>query len=354
MKLLITFTVLIITFLSGSNLASKYKEMMNMPSNPTQGIIKDKIEDSVSTDTQQTYDLADDIKKIKALKRDTFESSSEFNARIAAAIAKLRNKVKFFARNGSKEYSAGTATMESYDADKERMKLRLTWNNDLKSVFPEIKNLTTVYLNISRKEAKALFSDQPTHYFHITITHLNNSFTISKMLIYDKYKLYKSDSVKPLVKQSNNTTYTTHSTTIPVPQNKKQKNCQSYIATRSLNIRSYPDKGNNIIGKLYRNEEVCIYDFSGKWGRFDKGYVSGKYLKHKAQKMYRTLGVIYGLDPYGDGFLSIRTKPRGREIGRLYNGNKVEILGKRGKWYKIKTLNTGLVGWSHANWISVR
>ncbi len=197
-KILI-FSILATSLSYSTDLSSKYKEMMNTPSNPTQGSIKDKLEDSVSTDTQQTYDLADDIKKIKALKRDTFESSSEFNARIAAAIAKLRNKVKFFARNGSKEYSAGTATMESYDADKERMKLRLTWNNDLKSVFPEIKNLTTVYLNISRKEAKALFSDQPTHYFHITITHLNNSFTISKMLIYDKFELHK-----PFQKKYNN------------------------------------------------------------------------------------------------------------------------------------------------------
>ena len=40
--------------------------------------------------------------------------------------------------NASKEYSAGTAQMKSYDADRERMQLSLTWNSDLKTIFPEI------------------------------------------------------------------------------------------------------------------------------------------------------------------------------------------------------------------------
>lgn len=64
-------------------------------------------------------------------------------------------------------------------------------------------------------------------------------------------------------------------------------------------------------------------------------------------------GVVSGLDPNGDGFLSIRTKPKGAEIGRLYNGNKVKILKKSGKWYKIKT-SSGKTGWSHGNWIMTK
>ena len=66
------------------------------------------------------------------------------------------------------------------------------------------------------------------------------------------------------------------------------------------------------------------------------------------------IGIVYGLDPNGDGFLSIRRKPKSTEIGRLYNGSKVELLGKRGKWYKVKDLRSGTVGWSHSKWISVQ
>lgn len=66
------------------------------------------------------------------------------------------------------------------------------------------------------------------------------------------------------------------------------------------------------------------------------------------------LGTIYGLDPNGDGFLSIRKKPKSTEIGRLYNGDKVKILDRSGKWYKIKDIRSNRVGWSHSNWIKTR
>ncbi len=68
---------------------------------------------------------------------------------------------------------------------------------------------------------------------------------------------------------------------------------------------------------------------------------------------HRVIGTVYGLDPYGDGFLSIRKKPNSTEMGKLYNGDKVEILGKSGKWYKIKDPRTGRIGWSHNNWIRI-
>jgi len=67
----------------------------------------------------------------------------------------------------------------------------------------------------------------------------------------------------------------------------------------------------------------------------------------------RIIGTVYGLDPNGDGFLSIRKKPRAEEIGRLYNGDRVEILGQNGKWYKIKEIKSRKVGWSHSNWIMI-
>ncbi|WP_342359736.1 SH3 domain-containing protein [Terrarubrum flagellatum] len=51
-----------------------------------------------------------------------------------------------------------------------------------------------------------------------------------------------------------------------------------------------------------------------------------------------SLGQIVGLDPNGDGFLSVRSGPGGqpyREIDRLFNGNKVAVCGNRGLWYQI-------------------
>jgi len=67
----------------------------------------------------------------------------------------------------------------------------------------------------------------------------------------------------------------------------------------------------------------------------------------------KSIGVVFGLDPYGDGFLSIRKKPNSTEIGRLYNGDRVEILGRSGKWYKIRDSRTGKIGWSYGKWIRI-
>jgi hypothetical protein len=49
-------------------------------------------------------------------------------------------------------------------------------------------------------------------------------------------------------------------------------------------------------------------------------------------------GVITGLNPRGDGFLSVRSGPGGRpfrELDRLSNGNEVYLCGKRGPWRAI-------------------
>jgi hypothetical protein len=48
-------------------------------------------------------------------------------------------------------------------------------------------------------------------------------------------------------------------------------------------------------------------------------------------------GVIVGLNPRGDGFLSVRSGPGGNysEMDRLYNGNVVQICGYRGAWMAV-------------------
>jgi hypothetical protein len=47
-------------------------------------------------------------------------------------------------------------------------------------------------------------------------------------------------------------------------------------------------------------------------------------------------GLVVGLDPNGDGFLSVRSGPGGRryhEVDRLFNGNQVFICERNGPWY---------------------
>lgn len=49
-------------------------------------------------------------------------------------------------------------------------------------------------------------------------------------------------------------------------------------------------------------------------------------------------GTIVGLDPHGDGFLSVRSGPGGRqfrEIDRVYNGMHVKICDEHGPWLGV-------------------
>ena len=55
--------------------------------------------------------------------------------------------------------------------------------------------------------------------------------------------------------------------------------CAKYIVTiEELNIRDKPGKPSNVLGMVKKDDTVCVYKFSGKWGRTDKGWISGKYL----------------------------------------------------------------------------
>ncbi len=51
------------------------------------------------------------------------------------------------------------------------------------------------------------------------------------------------------------------------------------IKVKQLNIRDKPGKPSKIVDRVNIRDSVCIYEFIGKWGRTDQGWISGKYLK---------------------------------------------------------------------------
>ena len=63
--------------------------------------------------------------------------------------------------------------------------------------------------------------------------------------------------------------------------------------------------------------------------------------------------VVTGLDPNGDGFLSVRTGPgsKFRKLDELHNGDSVRTCAKQGAWYGIYYGSPRKVGWVHGNWL---
>lgn len=60
---------------------------------------------------------------------------------------------------------------------------------------------------------------------------------------------------------------------------------------------------------------------------------------------------VVGLDPNGDGFLSVRGGPGGefREVGRIYQADRVTVLEASGRWLHLRY--AGGDGWSHSRYL---
>lgn len=62
---------------------------------------------------------------------------------------------------------------------------------------------------------------------------------------------------------------------------------------------------------------------------------------------------VTGLDPNGDGFLSVRAGPgtQFRKIDELYNGITVRPCAKQGSWWGVYYSQPRRKGWVHGNWL---
>lgn len=115
----------------------------------------------------------------------------------------------------------------------------------------------------------------------------------------------------------------------------------------SLNVRFGAGTNNTIIGSLKPNQTVTITGESGSWYKIDfngkVGYVSKQYITITAEgnntdggnnsAPSTIVGTVFDITTK----LNIRSSAStsGSIIGYLYNGNKVNITGETGNWYKI-------------------
>ncbi len=85
---------------------------------------------------------------------------------------------------------------------------------------------------------------------------------------------------------------------------------------------------------------------------FEEGH-GGTYLSNVSavQTSANSIYEVVGLDPNGDGFLSVRGGPGGkyREVGRIYQADRVTVLEASGRWLHIRY--AGGEGWSHTRYL---
>ena len=103
--------------------------------------------------------------------------------------------------------------------------------------------------------------------------------------------------------------------------------------TANLNMREGTSTSTKVIQVIQKGEKVEVIKKDGKWSQVKyngkTGYVYNRYLAETTVKT--------GTVKVGDSRLNVRAKAStsGKIIGKLYTGNKVEIKGEDGNWYKI-------------------
>ena len=67
------------------------------------------------------------------------------------------------------------------------------------------------------------------------------------------------------------------------------------------------------------------------------------------------VGIVSGLDPNGDNFLSLRRQPRSgsREVARMAPGEQLQIEGQKGSWLLVKRMN-GQQGWAFSRYVGLQ
>jgi len=268
----VLFLLGMLTLLHGEDLLYKYKKKMDT----TYTNVDYEVSKNENISTRSTVkSLSDEIKIIRSIKKTTFESTQEFRKRRNQSIMNLEDKTDFYSKNGSQEYSAGSVQMKRYNPDTEIMTLTLSWNPDMTSLLSETNTIKAVSFTIPREEAKTLFAKKEKYFFHIKSTYKSNKFTISEILLYNKYSLYKNINTKvaTAVKRS------------PVPNASKKKTpkCIKHrVIASKLNIRNEPSRKSKILGSVKKGDILCIYETYDGWSRSKYGWISQKYIKQNS------------------------------------------------------------------------
>ena len=123
-----------------------------------------------------------------------------------------------------------------------------------------------------------------------------------------------------------------------------------YVNASSLNVRSGPSTNNSVIGKLSNGDRVEVVSTSNGWSKIKYngqiGYVSSKYLSNTAPEASTTIKYVNASS------LNVRSGPSTNNsvIGKLSNGDKVEVISTSNGWSKIKY--NGQIGYVSSKYLS--
>ena len=120
-----------------------------------------------------------------------------------------------------------------------------------------------------------------------------------------------------------------------------------------LNLRTGPGSQFQIIQPMQHGSMVTIYERQGKWSRVqheETGAVGWAF--HKYLAPFEGGVPMKFIHSPGDGYLNLRTGPGTgfKIVRRMYNGESVEILERKGSWVRVYH-QSGAQGWCSAKFL---
>ncbi len=132
------------------------------------------------------------------------------------------------------------------------------------------------------------------------------------------------------------------------------------VNTNSAKVYLNPDENSDGIGFLYKNDKMKVNFSKGAWynvtfttadGSSKTGYIMSQYvsLESSSDDNYKPVGKGKVINV--TSALRIRKGPGTNydAIGWLYNDDNVDILGREGQWFNIKS--NGTIGYCHEDYI---
>ena len=131
----------------------------------------------------------------------------------------------------------------------------------------------------------------------------------------------------------------------------------------SLRVRSGASTSHSVIGYLYDGNIFNIVGKSGSWYKISfngkKGYVSSEYVKEISENDNSSNNSSTDLGGKVGQVVNVTTSLRVRSgastsysiVGYLSNGEKFDINGRKGDWYKIKSRSVS--GYIHKNYAKI-
>lgn len=83
--------------------------------------------------------ISQSLQAIRNMQKDTYEKTSEFQARRQIEVDKIITQINTASQKGNPDYQVAVATIKSYDADAERLVFAISWFHSLKNIV-EIKD----------------------------------------------------------------------------------------------------------------------------------------------------------------------------------------------------------------------